>query len=854
MTDTNTQEKAIEALIILTAALTNIRLYPTTSDMITNSIDSAYTVLNDIIKEEGSVVFAESEGNLLISGEVLNETDKKRPQVISFIKLMLSLSIKSISFEKGMDKSEILSFLEVVSRKPDDLEKEGGILKLTASKGIKHILLDKKLFVAMDKNQRIVDAKEGAPSPDDERRSGVDRRANDSLEYLSKGGPERRKEEQRNQQLQRIQNGINSMIKGDDKAFMDVEVMRTLPSTFLQLLSQKKDKVVGMILDALGRGILNKDKDIRGQVSIVLANISIKLITDRRIDDMINVSHKLTEWIRFETLLTPAYKHICNQLQSFTRSLLMNYRLNESHKIMEPFRLISSGKIKKPGEIKDLALEFQKGLASDDIMQLLLGELQTDSKNLREEAVKVLAMLGEVSAETLLDVLQKLPESESPRTLKEKILFQEKICTTLGLTGSREAIPALNAIIERKDPLNTDIYNKEVQAAAKNALEIITKGPVDKDIEDIAPETETTPLEEEAKTESEKITPGDNELAQQLNLVDQHVEKDGVDSAVKLLFDMIVKSVEKHDFGNAESLRDKLLEIAPMALTEIVESGEIIEKAKSGAIDQDHLNTWNNLYDRLTETETNALFFAMNSTTFDENKTVLRQNESNTRLYFINKGNIKLVSEQDGKEILIKDLGPGDIMGQESFFSLTVCTASAITLSKVELNFLEKDILWKLEKETPAIESKLHDFCLKFENVSDLLKKQGRSRRSYNRIDVTGKIAMQTVDASGSNVDGPIQGTLADISMGGLSFYVKIPKEKADKMFLEPAVKIKCVLKAGSTQHTITQKGKIVGVLSHLYDYSVHIKFDKLMEEKTIREIEKFSESKEDELDILTDP
>ena len=88
MANTNTQDMAVEAIVILNAALTNLRLYPITSNMINNSIERAFSVLQNIIEKEGSVVFAESEGNLIISGQILSEANKKKPQVAAFVKII----------------------------------------------------------------------------------------------------------------------------------------------------------------------------------------------------------------------------------------------------------------------------------------------------------------------------------------------------------------------------------------------------------------------------------------------------------------------------------------------------------------------------------------------------------------------------------------------------------------------------------------------------------------------------------------------------------------------------------------------------------------------------------------------
>ncbi|MBW1861983.1 MAG: cyclic nucleotide-binding domain-containing protein [Deltaproteobacteria bacterium] len=788
MTDSSTQENAIEAIIIFNAALTNIRLYPPTSDMISNSIDSANSIFQSIIEKDDSVVFAEAEGNLVISGQVLNEADKKRPQMIAFVNLMLSLSIKSISLEKGLDKSEILAFLEVMSKKPDDLEKEGGIQEAMTKKNIRHIHIDKKLFVAIDKNQQVI-ASKGTKDPeaeqyhentaaddesvrpsDPDRRSGDDRRVDDGIDYLANGGAEKRKEEQRGKQLLRVQNGINSILKGEDKAFMDTLVMRSLPPTVLRMISQGKQKNAEAIIDQLGKGLLSEKEKVRAHVSIVMAHISIKLISDKHMDDMNRIFPMLTEWIKFETIVTPAYKHICNQFKGVAQSLILNYQLAESNQILEPFYLIYSGKIKKADEIKTISGDTLKGAASEKALELLLNEFQTDDKNLGEHVIDALAILGSISIGPLLDILNKLPESKSHGTMKEKIQTQEKICIVLGRIGSREAVPALKSIVERKDLLNVEIHNKGVQTAAKAALEMITKEHDDVEEKDLSEKAETKPPPEKKAAEAEKIEPAGDELSQQLKLVDQHVEKKDTESAVKLLFDMIVKYARQKDFEKAETLRDKLLDVGPMALTEIVKSAEIIEEMKSGAIDQDHLNTWRELFDKLTEEETNTLYFAMKSASYDADQTVFQQGKSNSRLYFIYKGQIKLVTNQDDENIIIKELGAGDIMGEDTFLSLTVCTTTAVTLSEVELFFLEKEILAKWEKDSPGIESKLSDYCSGLEKVSDILKKQGWNRRAQERVKVSCKVLMHTIDDSGSPIGQPVRGTLADISIGGLSF------------------------------------------------------------------------------------
>jgi CRP-like cAMP-binding protein len=773
-------EKAVEAIVVLNAALTNIRLYPPSSAMIVNSVDSAQSILQSILEEEASIVFAESDKNLIISGQALDEKEQKKPQVAAFIQLMLNLGIKSIAFEKGLEKSDIIDLLEVISKKPDDLRKQGGIQKIMSAKQTKHIMLDQKLYVAMDKDQRIVpggdikDADETAPAEvppiEDERRSGEDRRKEDSLEYLAQGGVERRNQEQRKKQLLHIQNGINSILKGEEKYFTDRQVMHSLAPTFLDLLSHGKDKVTDAIIDRLGEGLLKKEGNIRAEVASVLARIGIKLISDKRMDIMIKVSHKLIEWIKFETLVPPAYKHVCAQLKGMLQYLILNQRFEEAKQLLTPFHLIYSGEIKKEDNIQHLSGNVLEGVLSDKVIEALISAAGTGEQGPGAQAVEIMDTLA----------------SASP--------------------------------------------------AARDAMQQIKTTSIEKQ--------ETTP----AKTE-----PAGDVLSEQMALVDQHVEKGDTESAVKLLFDMIVKYAEEKDFQTAESLRDRLMEVNPMALTEIVKSGEIIDEGKSGSIDQEHLDTWAELYKNLTQEETSTLFYAMKSAKFKPKQFPFRQGERNSNLYFINKGQLRMFFMEEEEEKVIKELDEGDVMGEETFFNLTVSTVSVMALSEAEVNVLEKDVLTKWEERDLGIESKLRDYCLRLDKISDLLKKKRLDRRSQKRIEISNKVSIQSLDTSGTPKGKSLTGTLADICEGGVSFYLKSPKENVVNMFAEPRMNLRFIINTGESQQNIEQTGTVVAAIHHFYDFSIHVKFDKMLDDKTIQDIKTSGGGKDKELEILTD-
>jgi hypothetical protein len=109
-----------------------------------------------VFEDEPSLIFAESERNLLICGEPLNKRDLERPQVRAFLELLLHFGIRSITFEKGLEKEKLLGFLPILAKKPEAVRSEGGLQKALDDACLTHILLDKKIYIANDESQQVI--------------------------------------------------------------------------------------------------------------------------------------------------------------------------------------------------------------------------------------------------------------------------------------------------------------------------------------------------------------------------------------------------------------------------------------------------------------------------------------------------------------------------------------------------------------------------------------------------------------------------------------------------------------------------------------------------------------------------
>jgi CRP-like cAMP-binding protein len=318
-------------------------------------------------------------------------------------------------------------------------------------------------------------------------------------------------------------------------------------------------------------------------------------------------------------------------------------------------------------------------------------------------------------------------------------------------------------------------------------------------------------------------------------LVDPHIAGGEPIATVESLFKMIVQSAREKDFKKAEQLRERMLEIDPMALDEIISSAEIIEEEKSQALDPIHMQIWSKLYDMLDTEEKNELYYALQDAVLEINQPVFMQGKLDTNLYFINQGQLKMIYQDKAGDVLLYSLGPGQLAGQESFFSNTVCTTSLVTLSNVNLKYLEKRALLKWKSEFPGLEQKLIDFCAAFPNPTTLLQSKKMDRRGLKRVKISGKGLIKLLNRAGEPIGKSFKGHLSDISVGGLSFEIRISKEETARLLLGRRINIAFNYSKGMRNTSIDQNGIIVGVYPFPFeDYSIHVKFDKKLDRSVI--------------------
>lgn len=326
--------------------------------------------------------------------------------------------------------------------------------------------------------------------------------------------------------------------------------------------------------------------------------------------------------------------------------------------------------------------------------------------------------------------------------------------------------------------------------------------------------------------------------AQQEDLLEKCLNRGDKGTSIKLLLELSMIRAKEKNFEAAEALRDRIFEIDPMALSEIIRSKEIIEEEKSKAIDRTHREVWAKLYDELSVEEANALYFSLKTTTYGPGEMVFNQGKHKPGLYFINSGRPKIVCSQNNTEVLVKFLNPGQLAGEETFLFDTVHTTSMIAISRVEVSFLDIHILKKLKPDFPVLESKLREFAVLSDKAIDLLKSKSFDRRAHRRIKVTGNGMVQLISSNGANITKPFKVDMCDISQGGLCCFINLVKRETASLLLGKRLNIiysDPPLKSGENR---ARSGSIVAVRYYeLGDSTIHVKFDDFIGNKLINEL-----------------
>lgn len=336
-----------------------------------------------------------------------------------------------------------------------------------------------------------------------------------------------------------------------------------------------------------------------------------------------------------------------------------------------------------------------------------------------------------------------------------------------------------------------------------------------------------------------------SDLKSHEELVERYVREGNNDEAINTLLFLITKYAQQRDFDAAEALRERIISIDPMALSEAIQAQEIIDSTRMKPTDTGHMEVWAELYERLTVDEANSLYNDMEEVMFKPGQMIFEQGRKNSNLYFIDSGVAKYLYKEGKREMFIKKITAGSVAGMETFFDAGHCTSSLVALDQVKVRFLPAEALknWA-EGGQPALEPKLRDFCDREEKVYELLSKNAQDRRHQRRVTLPGRILIKIVNKEGKPVGKTLRGDMGDVSVGGISFYVQANSREQAQMLLGHDLYLRFNMPPNMKE--VERIAQVLAVRHHSASfeekdqYSLHMKFDKGLAEKSIIEAAKF--------------
>jgi CRP-like cAMP-binding protein len=475
--------------------------------------------------------------------------------------------------------------------------------------------------------------------------------------------------------------------------------------------------------------------------------------------------------------------------------------------------------------VQSEALTCIQRLSEKKRKQELLDALPRISEKLKYLVVRALASVVD---EEVVGVLVELLKDERYFSEDIKTILLVSICQTLGRSGSPYAQKALQSFTGKGDTPPRGMA-EQVWRAARRGVEVIEASLREQKFKNIKLDQRTLeagrPVPSGSEGAAREYLPITN-LAVELEIYEL-LSHNRLTAAKSLLLALISTMSYLQKFDQAEALCRRLVEIDALALDDIVHATEIVQEQKTLSVEQEQGMRWTDVYDFLTTEEFNCLYSVMEHVTYSPDENIEVHGDHQQLLFFINKGRAKLFyQDRRGNEILLKTVGTGEILGADSFFKASAWTVNAASIGTVDAFVLRRECLTRCKNSCPELEAKLEAFCQQL-GEHESTKVMAINRRAQSRYPLSSPLLMAMLDDDGRVTGTALKGQTVDISVGGLSFMIRI---KNIRHLLGRRVHIS--LPDGLPAWSLT--GGVDGTVMAIYmqgtlkeGAAVHIQFDK---------------------------
>lgn len=152
---------SVQFVVNVHAATVNMRLYPSTSSMVTETLKKAYGTLEKLLEKQEHFCVSVVENSLLINDVRLDDTEQTKSPVKSFIYWMTERGLSSVDFMRGTTLDEIRNLLQILAELTDSQEARATLPSALSEAKVEHVNVNQRVYVAISTGEDVGDVKAG---------------------------------------------------------------------------------------------------------------------------------------------------------------------------------------------------------------------------------------------------------------------------------------------------------------------------------------------------------------------------------------------------------------------------------------------------------------------------------------------------------------------------------------------------------------------------------------------------------------------------------------------------------------------------------------------------------------------
>ena len=143
-------EKAVRFVINAHAATVNMRLYPPSSDIVTQTLEKAQEWLGELLKERDELSVSALENSIVINDVRLEEADQQKAPIKSFVAWMNERGLSSLQFRTGVTEEELRTVFSLLWEIGENQELRANLTSELSERGVTNASVNQRVYVAVD--------------------------------------------------------------------------------------------------------------------------------------------------------------------------------------------------------------------------------------------------------------------------------------------------------------------------------------------------------------------------------------------------------------------------------------------------------------------------------------------------------------------------------------------------------------------------------------------------------------------------------------------------------------------------------------------------------------------------------